>query len=106
MLEPAFTVVAVEDGPSALTHARSGEVYAAFVDYAMPVMDGRAVCGELKAIDPTISLIGLSANEHADFGQPLFGFVHKNRSSKAEVVEMAARAVSASEQLKKGGRME
>ena len=103
MLEPAFTVVPLEDGPSAMTYARSGEVYAAFVDYAMPVMDGCAVCEELKAIDPTISLIGLSANEHADFGQPLFAFIHKDRTSKNEVVDIAARAVTASEQRKKGG---
>lgn len=105
MLEPAFNVVTVEDGPTALTYARGGGVYAAFVDYAMPVMDGCAVCGELKTVDPTISLIGLSANEHADFGQPLFGFIHKDRASKSEVVEMAARAVAASEQLKKGVNM-
>lgn len=105
MLEPEFKVVTVEDGPSALAYARGGGVHAAFVDYAMPVMDGRAVCGELMTIDPTISLIGLSASEHADFGQPLFGFIHKDRASKSAVVEMAERAVTASEQLKKGADM-
>lgn len=103
MLEPAFAVVPVEDGPSALTYARSGEVYAAFVDYAMPVMNGDVVCEELRAIDPTISLIGISAHEHADFGQPLFAFIHKNRTTKNEVVDIAARAVTASAQRKKGG---
>lgn len=103
MLEPTFTVVPVEDGPSAFTHARSGEICAAFVDYAMPVMDGGTVCSELKAIDPTISLIGISAHADVDFGQPLFAFIHKDRASKNEIVEVAARAVAASEQRKKGG---
>ncbi len=106
MLEDTFTVVALEDGPSAMPYARSGQVHAAFVDYAMPGMNGSTVCAQLQAIDPTISLIGITANEHADFEHPLFAFVHKNRTSQAELVALAARAVSAAEQKKTGGEID
>src|SRR4051812_49233250 len=60
ILSERFNVVACADGAQAITFAseHSGEVYAAFVDYAMPAMDGNQVCSALRTLDATTSLVG------------------------------------------------
>lgn len=103
ILEHAYTVAVFDSGQSALTYAPRAEIYAAFVDYAMPLMDGAEVCKRLRAIDPTISLIGISGNDRPDFGTGLFVVLEKKHATANKVREIAQRAVEAAARLKNGG---
>lgn len=106
ILSERFNVVACADGAQALAFAseHSGEVYAAFVDYAMPAMDGNRVCSALRTLDATISLVGFSANEDAPFQGPLFARLSKKNLSSEQVLNLAATGVRMAEQLKHDGR--
>ena len=105
ILSERFNVVAFADGREAITFAteRSGEVYAAFVDYGMWPMDGSQVCSTLQSLDATISLIGFSANENAPFGCPLFAMLLKKNISIQHVLTLVANAVNHAEKLKQNG---
>ena len=107
ILAERFNVVACADGPQAIKFAsdHSGDVYAAFVDYAMPAMDGNVVCSALRALDATISLVGFSGNENAPFHEPLFAMLLKKNISTEHVLELTTMAVRSAEQLKQNGHL-
>ena len=83
------------DGPDAIRFVSEhpGEVFAAFVDFAMPEMNGDSVCATIRELDPTISLVGFSGRDDAPFLAPLFAQFVKNEHSFAGVPELAASAV-------------
>lgn len=95
ILEAKFQVVACGSGLEAIKFAAEhpGEVAAAFVDYAMPEMDGSAVCAALHEIDATISLIGFSGREDAPFSSPLSARLFKKHLSPDRVMAAAEDAV-------------
>lgn len=106
ILEDYFNVATFEDGSSAIAFAKSKpeEVHAAFVDHAMPKMNGSEVCVQLKAINPTISLIGFSGNENADFECELFAFLTKKGANKEQVLKVARSAADLSTRLRQGAQ--
>ncbi len=106
ILAERFNVIACDDGAQAIKFAseHSGEVYAAFVDYSMPAMDGNLVCSALRSLDATISLVGFSADENAPFREPLFAMLPKKNLSTEQVLTIAATGVRLAEQLKQDGR--
>ena len=105
ILSERFNVIACADGAQAIAFASEhcGDVYAAFVDYAMPVMDGNRVCSALRTLDATISLIGFSANDDAPFQDPLFARLPKKHLSSEQVLNLAATGVRLAEKLKQAG---
>ena len=105
ILSERFHVIACADGAQAIAFAsgHSGEVYAAFVDYVMPVMDGDQVCSALRTLDATISLIGFSANDDAPFQDGLFARLSKKHLSSEQVLNIAATGVRLAEKLKQAG---
>ena len=111
MLQADFEVLTFEKGPEAVRFVteRQGVVSAAFVDYTMPEMSGNRVCAALRALDNTISLIGFSGNEEAQFEGPLFAKLVKKNLSVDQVSKIALSAVSKTEELRdsnRGGRPE
>ncbi len=107
ILAEHFNVVTCPAGPQAIQFAseHAGEVYAAFVDYAMPTMDGSLVCSELRTLDPTISLVGFSGIENAPFHGPLFAILPKKNISTEHVLALAAMAVQSAEQRRQHGHV-
>jgi CheY-like chemotaxis protein len=103
ILSDRFTVVACVDGEQAIDYARDhpGRVYAAIVDYAMSGMDGDCVCSELRCLDRTISLVGLSADRDAPFRGPLVARLWKKDASPGHVIATTVAAVQTTEQLRK-----
>ena len=103
ILDRDFSVAAFSNGRDALKFIEDhpGLVQAAFIDYAMPEMDGNAVCADLRTLDSTISLIGFSGNENALFREPLFAKLLKKHISVDHVVELATDAVCLSEQRRR-----
>jgi len=95
ILEEDFNVVLCADGRHAVQFVSDhpGEVFAAFVDYAMPEMDGDVVCSALRALDVTISLVGFSAHEDAPFRVPLFARFAKSQNAMRQVHALAVNAV-------------
>lgn len=105
ILEERFSVIACGCGSEAVKFASEhpGEVSAAFVDYAMPEMDGNAVCAALRQIDATISLIGFSAHENAPFSSPLFAQLFKRHLPPEHVLAAAVEAVRTAQQARGSG---
>ena len=105
ILERRFSVVTCAGGPEAIKFASDHprQVYAAFVDYGMPAMDGNLVCAALRELDPTIALVGFSGNENAPFQGPLVATLSKRRLSAKHVLELAVTAVRAAAHLRKCG---
>lgn len=103
ILEDRFVVVACSDGAAAIQFATDnpGIVYAAFVDFAMPGMDGNQVCSGLRSLDATISLVGFSGNEDAAFTGPLFANFLKRHVTPESVLALAAKAVRFAEDARR-----
>src|SRR5690606_2132094 len=97
-----FVVVVCPDGPTAIkfTTAHPGTVYAAFVDFTMPVMDGDQVCSALRALDATISLVGFSGNDCPAFTGPLFANFLKRHVTPESVLTLATKAVQYAENVR------
>jgi CheY-like chemotaxis protein len=97
ILEGQHSVKLYSRGSEAIDFVRGNPnaAHAAFVDFTMPEMDGAAVCRSFTAIDPTLSLIGITGNVAADFQVPLFATIEKRGTPVGKVRETAAKAVAA-----------
>jgi len=102
ILRDQFEVVVCSNGEQAINYAREnpGRIYVAIVDYTMPGMDGDRVCSELRSLDQTISLIGLSADQDAPFHGPLSAKLWKKNASPESVMAATVTAFEAAEKLK------
>lgn len=103
ILEKRFQIVLSADGPQAIKFVSDhpGNVSIAFVDYAMPEMNGDLVCAALRSLDATISIIGFSGNDDASFSDQLFAKLLKKNISCEHVLDLTVRAAFAAEQQKR-----
>lgn len=94
LLNTEFPTIAFERGAEAIDYIADHRpvVQVVIVDHSMVEMNGNAVCKAIRDLDPRIRLIGISGNDEADFGLPLFASLSKKYSSNLDTLAVVRRA--------------